>query len=346
MLQNALILGYDDDSLVVDGFRSQRSLGNIPGTPQAEEPGCWQARNPAHSRRPRGSGLTSQPSTDKDASLFLEVARNSGDDRTIADVFAILEKSAPPSKTWRETALGSNSDKQLAALALALPPAGDQAARSIGRMRSALAVRELEASRAGRRVTALNIIQQEAGSLPGSIPREVRFRLFVSWVLGRLSERPERLLVAYGWIVLGVALSAGLQVFLTYRLPQFMDTLRILSSVERGGIFGLLFGLGILAARVTVERFPESKKALRVLTGVLLGTFLLSAAVFVYDVFLNEIVPSGFLLTDRLPGDCARLFPGRAGKEGGDQDADRSTFRVPGNFPYLAASPGAAPAGC
>ncbi len=121
--------------------------------------------------------------------------------------------------------------------------------------------------------------------------------MFVSWVLGRLSERPERLLVAYGWIVLGVALSAGLQVFLTYRLPQFMDTLRILSSVERGGIFGLLFGLGILAARVTVERFPESKKALRVLTGVLLGTFLLSAAVFVYDVFLNEIVPSGFLLT-------------------------------------------------
>jgi hypothetical protein len=116
-------------------------------------------------------------------------------------------------------------------------------------------------------------------------------------VLARLGERPERLLQTYGWIVLGVALTAGMQVFITYRLPQFMDTLRILSSLERGGIFSLLFGLGILVSRVTVERFPESKKALRVLAGVLLGTILLNAAVFIYDVLLNEFVPTGLLLT-------------------------------------------------
>jgi serine/threonine protein kinase len=296
MLQNALILGYDDThwwSTVSDpSDRLEISLGLLRQKNLAVG-----RRVVRHIAADPGVLALRAAATDKDASLFLEVARNSGDDRTITDAFAILEKSTPQSKTWRETALGPNSDKQLAALALAQPPAGDRAARAIGRMRSTIAVRELEKTRAERRNTALGIVQQEAGSLPGSIPREVRFQLFVSWVLGRLSERPERLLIAYGWIVLGVAISTGLQVFLTYRLPQFMDTLRILSSVERGGIFGLLFGLSILAARVTVERFPESKKNHRVLAGVFLGTFILSAAVFVYNVFLNEIVPTGLLFT-------------------------------------------------
>ena len=296
MLQNSLILGYDDDhwwSVVSDpSDRLEISLGLLRRKNLAVG-----RRVIRHLAADPGSQVVPAASTDQDATLFLELARNSGDDGTTADVLTILEKSVPAAKTWRETALGPVSDKLLAALALNRPPAGDLAARTIGRIRSTLAVRELESSRAGRRNIALSIVQQEAGSLPGSIPRGVRLRIFISWVLARLGERPERLLQAYGWIVLGVALTVGMQVFITYRLPQFMDTLRILSSLERGGIFGLLFGLGILVSRVTVERFPESKKGLRVLAGVFLGTFLLNAAVFIYDVLLNEIVPTGLLLT-------------------------------------------------
>ncbi len=296
MLQNALYLGYDDAywwSVVSDpSDRLEISLGLLRRKNLAVG-----RRVVRHLAAGPGGHVVPAASTDQDASLFLEIARNSGDDSTTADVLTILEKSVPAAKTWRKTALGPASDKLLAALALTRPPAGDQAARTIGRIRSTLAVRELEASRAGRRNTALSIVQQEAGSLPGSIPRGVRLRIFFSWVIARLGERPDRLLQAYGWIVLGVALTTGMQVFITYRLPQFMDTLRILNSLERGGIFGLLFGLGILVSRVTVERFPEGKKALRVLAGVLLGTFLLNAAVFIYDVLLNEIVPTGLLLT-------------------------------------------------
>jgi serine/threonine protein kinase len=296
MLQNALFFGYDDAywwSVVSDpSDRLAISLGHL-----RQKNLVVGRRVIRHLATDPGSQVVPTASTDQDAALFLEIARNSGDDDTTADVLTILEKSAPAAKAWRETALGPVSDKLLAALALNRPPAGERAARTIGRIRSTLAVRELEASRAERRNIALSIVQQEAGSLPGSIPRGVRLRIFFSWVIARLGERPERLLQAYGWIVLGVALTAGLQVFITYRLPQFMDTLRILSSLERGVIFGLLFGLGILVSRVTVERFPESKKALRVLAGVLLGTFLLNAAVFVYDVLLNEFVPTGLLLT-------------------------------------------------
>jgi serine/threonine protein kinase len=296
MLQNALFLGYDDEywwSAVLDpSDRLEISLGLIRQKNLAV--GRRVAR---HLAADPGSQVVPAASTDQDTALFLELARNSGDDGTMADVLAILERSTPAAKTWRKTALGPVSDKLLTELALNRPPVGDRAARTIGRIRSTLAVRELEKSGAGRRNIALSIVQQEAGSLPGSIPRGVRLRIFVSWVIARLGESPARLLQAYGWIFLGVALTAGMQVFITYRLPDFMDTLRILSSLERGGIFGLLFGLGILASRVAVERFPESKKTLRVLGGVLLGTILLNAAVFVYDVLLNEIVPSGLLVT-------------------------------------------------
>ncbi len=305
MLQNALSLGYDDAfwwSKVADpSDRLEISLGLLRQKNLAV--GGRVVRHLAGD--PRGSAIRAAVS-DQDAALFLEIARNSGDNIVVSNVLAILEHSAKPSRSWRETALGPVSDKHLAELALTRPPAGDLAAQAIGRMRSSLAVREMEASRGERKNAALSLVQQAAGSLPGSIPRGERFRIFSSWVLGRLAEKPERMLLAYGWIVLGVALSTGLQVFLTYRLPDFLDSLRMLSSLERGGIFGVLFGLGILSTRVTVERFPERRMASRVFLGILIGTLLMTGGVFVYDVLLNDFIPTGILIL----GGCLTIATG------------------------------------
>ena len=247
-----------------------------------------------------------EPLSDEDASLLLETARNSGNPRTAQQVFNFLKGAAQHSPGWRKTALGPASDQKLAELALGSQPSAQEAAVVIGTLRSEAAVQVLEASSGSRRETALRIVQQTAGSLPGSLPAAARLRIYLGWVLSRLSEQPLRLLQAYGFIALGASLSAGIQVFLTYRLPTFMDSLRILGSVERGAIFGLLTGAGILAARVIVERFPEWGKLARVLLGTLIGSAILTVAVYVYDILLNDLVPSGILI----PAGCFLIAAG------------------------------------
>ncbi len=98
-------------------------------------------------------------------------------------------------------------------------------------------------------------------------------------------------------ICVGFALSFGLRAYLTYCLPQFMDTLRFTSSLERGIILGIIFGFGIFITRVIAERFPESNAFLRVGLGTLLGGTMLNIAIFTYDVLLNNTVPQGILIS-------------------------------------------------
>jgi hypothetical protein len=97
--------------------------------------------------------------------------------------------------------------------------------------------------------------------------------------------------------LLGATLGIGAQVYLTYRLPQFMDLVRISSSLEQGLIVGAVFSLGILLARVIVERFSMANVRLRVLLGTFLGAAVMSIALFIFHVLFINTPPSGSLIT-------------------------------------------------
>ena len=76
-----------------------------------------------------------------------------------------------------------------------------------------------------------------------------------------------------------------------------MDTLRILGSLERGAILGLILGIGILATRIVVERLPEINGLLRLGAALLFGGILINLAFFIFDVLMNSLVPAGILVT-------------------------------------------------
>jgi serine/threonine protein kinase len=229
---------------------------------------------------------------------LLDVARSTSDPSLQHRIFDTLRALTPETKHWRATALGTAPDKLLATLVLARSSASNEAAKLIGHLRSQLAVETIVKGIKGeQRNIALLSIRQKAGSLPPSIPRSIRLQVAGEWALHRLIDKPFALLIAYAWIVLGTALSFGLQAYLTYRLPQFMDTLRITSSLERGIILGVIVGFGILVTRVVVERFPDSNAFLRIILGTLLGGVMLNIAIFIYDVLLNDTVPEGMLIS-------------------------------------------------
>jgi len=229
---------------------------------------------------------------------LLDIAHKTSDAVLQGQIFDTLRAFTPVSINWRATALGAVPDEMLAALALEQPPFGEEAARLIGYLRSEKSVDALLAQAdTGRRHAALLTIHQAAGGLPASIPRGQRFEVTAEANLRKLTARPMELLTVYVLIALGVSLSFGLQAYLTYRLPQFMDMLRITSSLESGFIFGIIIGVGILAARILVERFPESNALLRVGLGTLLGAVMLNIVLFTYDVLLNDTVPHGFLIS-------------------------------------------------
>jgi serine/threonine protein kinase len=229
---------------------------------------------------------------------LMDVARRTSDPFLQHQVFETLHALTPAVKQWQATALGSTPDKLLASLAIEQPPVGDEAAKLIGHLRSQLAVDTLIKGTGGeRRNTSLLVIRQTAGSLPATVPQSIRLEVTGEWLMRRLIDRPVDLLTAYAWIALGAALSVGLQAYLTYRLAQWLDTLRTLTSIERGVILGIIFGFGIFVTRVIVERFPESNTFLRVGLGTLLGGVMLNIAIFTYDVLLNDTVPQGILIS-------------------------------------------------
>jgi hypothetical protein len=113
----------------------------------------------------------------------------------------------------------------------------------------------------------------------------------------RLTIQPARLFGAYMLALVGATLGIGSQVYLTYRLPEFLDAARISSSLEQGLITGTIFSVGILLARVIVERFSGANAFLRILLGTALGAVGMNIAMFVFHVLFINTPPSGFLIT-------------------------------------------------
>jgi serine/threonine protein kinase len=203
-----------------------------------------------------------------------------------------------PGNAWKDPPVDPNQIKRLGELALEDSEFGDTAAELIGHLRSPSAVKVvLKHSDEGRKIDALLLIQQIAGSLPSLVPNPVRFRLSLERNLQRLTQRPINLIGAYMMTFLGAALGVGLQVYLTINVPDFLDIARITTSLERGLIIGSVFGLGIFLTRVLTERFHTSNTFLRVLLGTIVGGLVMNIALLIFHVLYVKTPPTGILIT-------------------------------------------------
>ena len=150
-------------------------------------------------------------------------------------IFAGIQILLRPGNAWKDPPLDPNQIKRLGELALEDSEFGDTAAELIGHLRSPSAVQVvLSNAHEGRKIDALLLIQRVAGSLPSLVPSPVRFRLSLERNLQGLTQRPINLIGAYIMTFLGAALGIGLQVYLTLNFPDFLDPVRITTSLVRG----------------------------------------------------------------------------------------------------------------
>jgi len=147
-----------------------------------------------------------------------------------------------------------------------------------------------------RKIPALLLVQRVAGSLPGFVPGNIRFRLTLEWIVQRLLQAPVSLVGAYMLSFLGATLGVGLQVYLTYNLPDILDVARITTSVEQGLIVGAIFGLGIFIVRVVMERFQTSTNLPKILLGTFIGGLMMHIAMLIFHVLFLNTPPKGFLI--------------------------------------------------
>ncbi|MBN2387634.1 MAG: serine/threonine protein kinase [Anaerolineales bacterium] len=229
---------------------------------------------------------------------LLGVARESHDPDLGWRALEILRRLTPPAGEWRNAAFDPQQDQALAELALSDSPSGEEAARLIGHLRSETAAQQVAQSPdRDNRTTALVTIQQAAGSLPHSIPARTRRSVGLEWMLYELFDQPLTILAAYGLTFLGTLLGFGLQFYLTYRLPEFLDMDRTLVSLERGGVLGIAFGLGILITRLIVERFARQPLLARLVPAVLLGMLFMNLAISSYNILFQSSPSSGLVVT-------------------------------------------------
>ena len=228
---------------------------------------------------------------------LLTLACNTENESLREKILALIRLLVPAPKKWREAAFSVEDDKNLALLANQETSAGDKAALLIGHIHSeTAAVAILKTASADRRMPAFLAIRASAGSLPTVIPANLRWIVTGEWLRQILTARPLSMLLVFTMAFLGATLGTSIQVYLTYRLPTFLDIERISISLERGGFLGVIFGLGILLTRLLAERLSAIEAVPRVILSTIMGGLGFSIGLFTYDVLILKNAPNGILM--------------------------------------------------
>ena len=220
-------------------------------------------------------------------SRLLNLAGTTTDSTLQKQALHVLRRLTAPAPAWRETTLPTGQDYRLAALAVPDTEEGDEAARVIGHLRSASAVlTAFNQAERSRRSGLLLEVQRIAGNLPPSIPAPIRFRTTLDWIMIQLSLQPINIFIAYLVIFLGALLGFGAQVYLTYRLPNYMDLTRIVVSLERGVFIAIPFGFAVLLTRLLVERLGKIRTGYRLGLATLVGWLAITTSFVLYDLLI------------------------------------------------------------
>ena len=232
------------------------------------------------------------------ATSLLAIGTQTNDAILRQKIFAGLRILLRPGSAWKDPSVDPNQIKRLGELALEDSEFGDTAAELIGHLRAPSAVQVILKHRdEGRKIDALLLIQQKAGSLPSMVPSPVRFRISLERNLQRFMQRPVNLIGAYLMTFLGATLGVSLQVYLTFNFPDFLDAVRITASLTQGLIIGSIFGLAIYLTRIITERFHLSNIILSLFLGTIVGGIVMNIGLLIFHVIYLGTFPQGFLIT-------------------------------------------------
>lgn len=231
------------------------------------------------------------------SALFLELALKSKMPTLAAQFLSLLQSILPSMKEWNDSVIPPPQALQLGKIAMQENELGSQALQLISHIHSQSAVEFVtKNAAAGELPTLLSKIHDAAGSLPAFVSGSIRTQLFLEWANQQFTTQPARLVGGYLMALLGSTIGIALQIYLTYRLPNFLDLTRISSSLIQGLITGFVFSLGIFVSRLVVERFERVPHPLRIVVSSILGTIGISAAIYLFHVLFLNTMPSGLLI--------------------------------------------------
>jgi hypothetical protein len=154
---------------------------------------------------------------------------------------------------WQDVVFSNEIDLLLAGLALDAPFASvrEKAARTIGRINSLAAVREIAAQqRAGAKgaLRALALVRDEAPSLPSEVSGQARLYAWLANTWRRLSEDPMGIVWRFIFATLGGFLGIGLNTYLTFRSEAIFTPARWGNTIAIGLTCGVLVGFLVILA--------------------------------------------------------------------------------------------------
>jgi hypothetical protein len=228
---------------------------------------------------------------------LLQFAAERDPDQLLPAALQFIKAVLPGESGWQSHALGPLEDIQLAELALTDQPYARDALSLIAHTRSRAAIDVLAAEIPSRRATAaLSEVRSRTGALPSSIPASVRWKILREITRKQITADRSTLSAALILTALGGIIGFGLYVFITYRLPTFLDLQRILVSVERSLILGGGVGLGLFTARWLGARLRVVSIPVRLSLGTVGAAILIALAELIYyPVMLNRPVDGGLL---------------------------------------------------
>lgn len=187
-----------------------------------------------------------------------------------------LQRIAP--SVWQEKIYSSDIDLLLAENALESPyPAiAEQAARSIGRIRSLTAVREIaEQQRQGKRhaLRALALVRDEAPFLPPVVSPQGRFYAWLDNTWRRLSDKPMGIVWRYVFAFLSAFIGMSIYAWINLSGPAILINEIIGRTLSTGITFGVFMGVVVLLA----GEFPARLRGFwtwwsSLIAGLVLGT--------------------------------------------------------------------------
>lgn len=214
----------------------------------------------------------------------------------IENALILLQSLLPEHEDWQDYAFSSELDGSLAQLALSDQVYSGQAIALIAQVKSIASLDTIiRISDAPNK--ALGRIRELAGSLPASVGSGTRIRVFAHAAWTQITGDWNSALRIFLAASLAVALGLGIHVFITTRLPSYLDAGRLLNTLGSGLLFGPLIGLGVFLNRWLVQRMKVLSPLPRITLGILAGGLVvyLGFAAFHY-LFLNASLTGIWML--------------------------------------------------
>ncbi|MCL4251380.1 MAG: serine/threonine protein kinase [Anaerolineae bacterium] len=223
---------------------------------------------------------------------------------------------------WRDNVYGTEIDNTLATLALDRrdASAAELAARTIGRIRSKAALKQITRAREEHvkgSLRALALIRDEAPSLPGV---GLDGRIYAWWAntLRRLGDQPMRMVWRFVWAFIGAALGIAQYVWFTFEQQPLFDPDRWRFTVSLGLFMGLFMGILVVLAGELPSRLRGfwpwwARLLLSAVIGIPLAIFIWGLYTYMFLSFTPEwqpLIPAGIGLALALVLSSIYRMPG------------------------------------